>query len=33
VVGVFIASWAISYLLYRWQKLDQPLVAPASEAP
>jgi nickel/cobalt transporter (NiCoT) family protein len=33
VVGVFIASWAISYWLYRWQKLDRPLVAPASEAP
>ena len=24
VVGVFIASWAISYLLFRWQGLDQP---------
>jgi nickel/cobalt transporter (NiCoT) family protein len=26
VVAVFLASWAISYLLYRWQRLDQPLV-------
>ncbi len=33
VVGVFIASWAISYLIYRWQRLDRPLVAPISEAP
>jgi len=33
VVGIFIASWLISYLIYRWQKLDQPLVTPVSEAP
>jgi high-affinity nickel-transport protein len=26
VVGIFLASWAVSYLLYRWQRLDQPLV-------
>jgi high-affinity nickel-transport protein len=26
VVGVFLASWAVSYLLYRWQGLDRPLV-------
>ena len=26
VVGIFIASWAVSYLLYRWQGLDRPLV-------
>jgi hypothetical protein len=27
-------AWAvISYLISRWQKLDQPLVAPAAEAP
>jgi high-affinity nickel-transport protein len=26
VVGIFLASWAISYLLYRWQGLDRPLV-------
>jgi high-affinity nickel-transport protein len=32
VVGVFIASWVISYLIYRWRKLDQPLAAPVSEA-
>ena len=32
VVGVFIASWLISYLIYGWQKLDQPLAAPVSEA-
>ena len=25
VVGIFIASWAVSYLLYRWQRLDRPL--------
>jgi nickel/cobalt transporter (NiCoT) family protein len=25
VVGMFLASWAVSYLLYRWQRLDQPL--------
>ena len=24
VVGIFLASWAVSYLLYRWQRLDQP---------
>jgi high-affinity nickel-transport protein len=26
VVGIFLASWAVSYLLYRWQGLDRPLV-------
>jgi hypothetical protein len=27
-------AWAvISYLIYRWQKLDKPLVAPVAEAP
>jgi high-affinity nickel-transport protein len=26
VVGIFLVSWVISYLLYRWQWLDQPLV-------
>ncbi len=26
VVGVFLASWALSYLLYRWQGLDRPVV-------
>ena len=25
VVGIFIASWAVSYLLYRWQGLDRPV--------
>jgi nickel/cobalt transporter (NiCoT) family protein len=30
VVGVFIASWATSYLIYRWQRLDQPLVEPSA---
>jgi high-affinity nickel-transport protein len=30
VVGVFIGSWAISYLIYRWQRLDQPLVEPSA---
>jgi len=26
VVGIFLASWAISYLIYRWRGLDQPIV-------
>lgn len=26
VVGVFLASWVVSYLLYRWQGLDRPMV-------
>jgi high-affinity nickel-transport protein len=26
VVGIFIVSWAVSYLLYRWQRLDRPIV-------
>jgi high-affinity nickel-transport protein len=26
VVGIFIASWALSYGLYRWQGLDRPIV-------
>jgi len=26
VVGIFLASWAVSYLIYRWQGLDRPLV-------
>jgi high-affinity nickel-transport protein len=26
VVGIFLASWALSYLLYRWQGLDRPMV-------
>jgi high-affinity nickel-transport protein len=30
VVGVFIASWAISYLIYRWQRLDRPLAEPSA---
>ena len=30
IVGVFIASWAISYLIYRWQRFDQPLVEPSA---
>ena len=25
VVGIFVVSWAVSYLLYRWQGLDRPL--------
>jgi high-affinity nickel-transport protein len=32
VVGIFIVSWAISYLIYRWRRLDRPLVAPARAA-
>jgi len=30
VVGVFIASWAVSYLIYRWQRLDQPVTGRAA---
>jgi len=26
VVGIFLASWAVSYLIYRWQGLDRALV-------
>jgi high-affinity nickel-transport protein len=26
VIGVFIVSWAISYLIYRWQRFEQPAV-------
>jgi high-affinity nickel-transport protein len=26
VIGIFLASWAVSYLFYRWQGLDRPLV-------
>jgi len=26
VIGIFIASWAVSYLIYRWQGFDQPAV-------
>jgi high-affinity nickel-transport protein len=26
VVGIFLLSWAVSYLIYRWQGLDRPLV-------
>jgi high-affinity nickel-transport protein len=29
VVGIFVASWALSYLIYRWQRLDRPLVGEA----
>jgi high-affinity nickel-transport protein len=25
VATIFVASWGISYLLYRWQRLDRPL--------
>ncbi len=24
VIGIFIASWAVSYLIYRWQGFDRP---------
>ena len=33
VVGIFIACWAISYLLYRWQGLDRPLAERVSVQP
>jgi high-affinity nickel-transport protein len=26
VVGIFLGSWAVSYLLFRWQRLDRPIV-------
>jgi high-affinity nickel-transport protein len=26
VVAVFLVSWAVSYLIYRWQGLDRPIV-------
>jgi high-affinity nickel-transport protein len=26
VVGIFIVSWAVSYLIYRWQGFDRPAV-------
>jgi high-affinity nickel-transport protein len=26
VIGIFIASWAVSYLIYRWQGFDRPAV-------
>jgi len=29
VVGIFLASWAVSYLIYRWQGLDRPRVGRA----
>jgi nickel/cobalt transporter (NiCoT) family protein len=29
VVGILLASWALSYLIYRWQGLDRPLVESA----
>jgi high-affinity nickel-transport protein len=25
VVGIFVVSWAASYLIYRWQRFDQPI--------
>jgi nickel/cobalt transporter (NiCoT) family protein len=30
VIGVFIASWAVSYLIYRWQRLDRPVAERAA---
>jgi nickel/cobalt transporter (NiCoT) family protein len=29
VVAIFIASWAVSYVLYRWQGLDRPIAGQA----
>jgi high-affinity nickel-transport protein len=26
VIGIFVGSWAISYLIYRWQGFDRPVV-------
>jgi high-affinity nickel-transport protein len=25
VVGIFLGAWLISYLLFRWQRLDRPI--------
>jgi len=33
VIGLFIVSWAVSYLLYRWQRLDRPAAERARIAP
>jgi nickel/cobalt transporter (NiCoT) family protein len=33
VIGVFLVSWAISYLIFRWQGLDRPLAEQAEVAP
>jgi high-affinity nickel-transport protein len=30
VVGVFLVSWALSFVLYRWQGLDRPLHRPSA---
>jgi high-affinity nickel-transport protein len=30
VVGVFLVSWALSFVLYRWQRLDRPLHRPSA---
>jgi len=32
IVGVFVVSWAASYLIYRWQGLDRPLADPGVAA-
>jgi high-affinity nickel-transport protein len=29
VVGIFVVSWAVSYLIYRWQGFDRPVVESA----
>jgi nickel/cobalt transporter (NiCoT) family protein len=26
VIGIFVASWIVSYLIYRWQGFDRPAV-------
>ena len=31
VVGIFLVSWAVSYLIYRWQGLDRPLAERAED--
>lgn len=28
VVGVFLASWVLSFVIYRWKQLEQPLASP-----
>jgi hypothetical protein len=25
LIGIFVASWAFSFLIFRWKRLDQPL--------
>jgi high-affinity nickel-transport protein len=33
IVGIFVASWAMSYAIYRWKRFDQPLAGQVQAAP